>query len=89
MTTQVETRTNELQQEAKVLFSDLKTILMDNIQKVQVDEDYINQARSINQSVGNVIKLAKMQLDLLKFEGRQQKIIGGKNDLERSTGSNA
>lgn len=83
MTTEVETRTNELQQEAKVLFSDLKTILMDNIQKVQVDEEYINQARSINQSVGNVIKLAKMQLDLLKFEGRQQKVIG-KNGTPQS-----
>ncbi len=44
----------------------LKTILMENIEKVQVDRDYANQAKIVCNSVQGIVNLAKLELDIRK-----------------------
>lgn len=40
----------------------LKTILMDNIEKIKTDKEYIPQAQAINDNVKTVIDLAKTEV---------------------------
>jgi hypothetical protein len=42
----------------------LKTALIDNIEKVQKDEKYVNQAKAICNSVQSLVNLAKLELDI-------------------------
>lgn len=46
--------------------SDLVNVLMANIQAVQQDPNYINQAKSINDSVKNIIEMAKVEIEMIK-----------------------
>ena len=49
---------------AKNMGDSLKGVLMDNIEKVQQDPKYIEQATTINNSVNSMISLTKLQLQL-------------------------
>lgn len=60
---------------AQTVFNDLSGVLLGNIQKVQKSSTYIPQAKMINKDVNSVIQLAKLQLDILKFQTHQQKIL--------------
>lgn len=44
----------------------LTGLLMDNIEKVQKDPNYIKQAQSINNNVNSIINLTKLKLDVFK-----------------------
>ena len=44
----------------------LKEIILDNIQKVKEDKDYIKQAEAINKSIGTLINMAKLELSYIK-----------------------
>lgn len=44
----------------------LTELLMDNIEKVKGDANYIKQATSINNNVNSIINLTKLKLDVLK-----------------------
>lgn len=46
--------------------SQLQTILLDNIEKVKKDANYIPQAKAINNDVNSIINLAKIQVMLIK-----------------------
>lgn len=46
--------------------SRLEKILMDNIQKVQQDKDYIPQAREVNTNIKSLIDLAKTEVEYMK-----------------------
>ena len=46
---------------------DLKTILMDNIKKVQESKEYIPQAQEINNNVKSIIEVAKAEIEVLKI----------------------
>lgn len=43
------------------------TILLDNIKKVQQDPSYIAQAKSVNESVKNLIATKKTQIEVIKL----------------------
>lgn len=45
----------------------LSDILMENIKKVQDDPQYIDRAKSINESAKNLIELKKTQLEVVKL----------------------
>ncbi len=47
--------------------NDLKSILMDNIKKVQESKDYIPQAQEINSNVKSIIEVAKAEIEVLKI----------------------
>ena len=44
----------------------LKEIILDNIQKVKEDKDYIKQADAINKSIGTLINMAKLEISYIK-----------------------
>ena len=44
----------------------LRDIIMDNIQKVQQDKDYIPQAAAVNEQVKSLIDLARAEADLYR-----------------------
>lgn len=44
----------------------LQEILLENIEKVRTDANYIPQAKSINNNVNSIINLAKIQVMMLK-----------------------
>lgn len=46
--------------------SKLETILMDNIDRVQRDKDYIPQAREVNANIKSIIDLAKTEVEYMK-----------------------
>lgn len=46
--------------------SELTTILMDNIKRIQSDAGYIAQAEAINNNVKSIIEVAKAQIDAFK-----------------------
>ena len=48
------------------LTAQLKGILLDNIEKVKENRDYIPQATTINNNVNSLINLTKLQLDYVK-----------------------
>lgn len=81
-TTKELSTTSQNVEEAKVMFSDLKTTLMDNIKKVQDNANYIPQAKSINRDANAIIKLAKLQLDILKLENRANGVPTKSNTVE-------
>ena len=57
-------------QQARVTSSSinvLKSILMDNIKKVQESKDYIPQAQEINHNVKSIIEVAKAEIEVLKI----------------------
>jgi hypothetical protein len=45
----------------------LKDILMDNIKKVQEDKEYITQAKEVNNSIKEVVNLAKLDIEYTKL----------------------
>lgn len=47
--------------------NDLKTIILNNIKKVQKDKNYVGQANSINKSMNTLINMAKTEISLLKL----------------------
>ena len=46
--------------------SELTSILMDNIKRIQSDASYIAQAEAINNNVKSIIEVAKAQIDAFK-----------------------
>lgn len=46
--------------------SELTSILMDNIKRIQSDAGYIAQAEAINNNVKSIIEVAKAQIDAFK-----------------------
>ncbi|MCB0258902.1 MAG: hypothetical protein KDE62_04155 [Calditrichaeota bacterium] len=44
----------------------LKNVILDNIQKVQKDKDYVKQADSINKSISTLINMAKLEISYIK-----------------------
>ena len=44
----------------------LKNVILDNIQKVQQDKEYIKQADSINKSISTLINMAKLEISYIK-----------------------
>lgn len=46
----------------------LKDTLLQNIEKVKTDKSYIPQAKSINESVGKLVDLAKVEVDYKKLK---------------------
>ncbi len=48
-------------------FQSLTEILMDNIKKVQTTPTYIHQAKSVNESIKNIIELKKTQIEVVKL----------------------
>lgn len=45
----------------------LTDLLMDNIEKVQSNPEYIKQAQAINNNVNSIINLTKLKLDVMKY----------------------
>jgi hypothetical protein len=54
-------------------FGELRTVLMDNIRKVQQDKNYIPQAESILTSVSGMIDLAKTEVAYMEAFTRMRK----------------
>lgn len=50
----------------KTVITSLKDILMDNIQKIKDNKEYIPQAQAINDQAKSVIDLVKSEIDLIK-----------------------
>jgi hypothetical protein len=48
------------------VINSLKDILISNIDKVQKDRDYVNQAKIVCNSVQGIVNLAKLELDIRK-----------------------
>ncbi len=46
------------------VLSELRDILLDNVKKVQENKDYVPQAKEISNSIGQIINLAKVEIDL-------------------------
>lgn len=46
---------------------DLKSILLENIERVRKDKNYVQQANSVNQSSKSIIELAKTEIEMLKL----------------------
>lgn len=44
--------------------NDLRNILLDNIKKVQENRDYVPQAKEISNSIGQIINLAKVEIEM-------------------------
>ncbi len=45
---------------------DLEGILMENIQKVRENKDYLDQAKEINSQANSIIKIAKTKVDMVR-----------------------
>jgi hypothetical protein len=50
----------------------LTQILMDNITKVQSDPNYIPQAQAVSENIGQIIQLAKTQIEMFKVANQMQ-----------------
>lgn len=48
----------------------LRQTLLENIERVKKDKEYIPQATAINNSVNSVINLSKLQMDAVKMQHR-------------------
>ena len=49
----------------KAVTSKLKDILMENIEKVKADKDYIPQAQAVKDNVDSILNLAKTEIEYL------------------------
>lgn len=45
-------------------FAQLKDVLLENIQNVRANRDYVSQAKEISNSVGQLINLAKVEIEM-------------------------
>lgn len=45
-------------------FLELKNVLLENIQKVRENKDYVPQAKEISNSIGQLINLAKVEIEM-------------------------
>lgn len=59
-----ESKSLSIVSESQATITSLKDILMDNIKKVQGDKDYINQAKTINNSVNTLITMVSLQVKI-------------------------
>ncbi len=55
-----------LAQVNKNQFEDVKSIIKNNIEKVQSDKSYIPQAMEVNNQIKSLIEIAKMEIDAFK-----------------------
>jgi len=48
------------------IISVLKTLILDDIDRIKKDPNYVHQAKAVNNHVNSVINLAKLQYEILK-----------------------
>lgn len=47
--------------------SELSTVLMDNIKKLQTDPSFADQARAVNETAKTLIDIAKLKVEIMKM----------------------
>jgi hypothetical protein len=63
----LQVRQTQVHTQASSTLTELNTIMMDTIRKVQTDKEYVQQAGAINKSVTNITNLLKAQLEMMKL----------------------
>ena len=51
----------------KKQLNNLKAVIMDNIDKVKQDRNYVQQANAVNKSIGTLINVANLELQYMKM----------------------
>jgi tRNA A37 threonylcarbamoyltransferase TsaD len=57
---------NELFKQTQNTFSELSTMLMDDIKKVREKPEYVSQAKQVCNSVNAMVNMTKLQMQILK-----------------------
>lgn len=62
----------EVVQQTTGLLSTLQQTLLDNIERVKTDKEYIKQANVVNSSVNALIGMTKLQISVAKLNSQKQ-----------------